>query len=223
MGDTVFINVRAAVHKGNAGQAMAFPDVCLCPPTPPAGPVPIPLPNMVMAADMDGGAGAVSCEGNPMGKKSSFFKKSTGNEVAQSTGGGVVSHVVQGKAYFQSYSMDVMIEDEKTVRHADLLTHNHAAQPGNTPPVPWMSTMSPPPSPPSATVAELKDKKWIGIKLTDDDGNPVPGARYDVKLPDGTTRSGRLGPDGTAYVRAIPEGDCEVTFPDVDGESWKPA
>jgi hypothetical protein len=66
-------------------------------------------------------------------------------------------------------------------------------------------------------------KKWIGIKLTDDDGNPVPGARYDVKLPDGTTRSGRLGPDGTAYVRAIPEGDCEVTFPDVDGESWKPA
>ena len=44
-----------------------------------------------------------------------------------------------------------------------------------------------------------------------------------VKLPDGSTRSGRLGPDGTAYVRAIPEGSCEVTFPDYDGDFWKPA
>jgi hypothetical protein len=223
MGDTVFINGRACVHKGSAGKAIAFPDVCLCPPTPPAGPIPTPLPNNVQAMDLDGGASSVTCEGNPLGKKSSFIKKSTGNEVAQSTGGGLISAVVQGKAYFQSYSMNVMIEGEEAIRHADLLTQNHAAQPGNTPPVPWMSTMSPPPSPPNVTVAELKGRKWVGISLADEDGNPVPFARYDLKLPDGSVRSGRLGADGTAYAQLIPEGTCEVTFPEYDGGFWKPA
>jgi hypothetical protein len=63
-----------------------------------------------------------------MGKKSSFFGKSTGNEVAQSTGGGVVSHIVQGKAYFTSYSMDVTVEGEEAPRHLDMMTHNHMAQ-----------------------------------------------------------------------------------------------
>ena len=37
MGDTVFVNGRAVVHKDSAGKSIAFPDVCLCPPGPPAG------------------------------------------------------------------------------------------------------------------------------------------------------------------------------------------
>src|SRR3954447_3645328 len=106
MGDTVFINGRAAVHKGSAGKSIAFPDVCLCPPTPPAGPVPTPLPNNVKAADLDGGATSVLIEGNPAGKKSSFFKLSTGNEVSRPTGGGVASHGVQGQARFIAGSMN---------------------------------------------------------------------------------------------------------------------
>jgi hypothetical protein len=107
MADKVFINGRSAVHAGSPGQSMCFPDVNLCPPTPPAGPVPLPLPNMAKAADLQGGADTVTIGGNPVGKQSSFFAQSTGNESAQSTGGGVVSHVVQGKAYFVSYSVDV--------------------------------------------------------------------------------------------------------------------
>jgi hypothetical protein len=51
MGDTVFINGRAAVHAGSAGKSIAFPDVCLCPPTPPAGPIPTPLPERRRAID----------------------------------------------------------------------------------------------------------------------------------------------------------------------------
>jgi len=94
MGDSVFINGRAAVHKGSAGKSIAFPDVCLCPPSPPAGPIPTPLPNAVQAADLDGGAKSVLIEGNPNGKQSSFFKKSTGNEVSRPTGGGVITHGV---------------------------------------------------------------------------------------------------------------------------------
>lgn len=72
----------------------------------------------------------------------SFVAKSTGNEVAQSTGGGILSATTQGKAYFQSFSMNVMIENQPAVRHLDLVTNSHMAKMGgNTPPVPWMSTM----------------------------------------------------------------------------------
>jgi hypothetical protein len=219
MGDSVFINGRAVVHKQSAGKAIAFPDVCLCPPPAPAGPIPTPLPNTVQAADLDGGAPSVLVEGNPVGKRSSFFKKSTGNEVAQSTGGGVVSHVVQGKAHFQSYSMNVMIEGEEAVRHADLLTHNHAGQPGNTPPTPWMSVMDAPPAKPAEIKSERKGKTWIGIELVDQGEQPVPGARYRVKLADGSVRAGRLRADGTIVEQAVPEGPCEVT---VEGLPSKP-
>ena len=38
----VYINGHEAVHAGCGGMATAFPDVCLCPPGPPAGPVPVP-------------------------------------------------------------------------------------------------------------------------------------------------------------------------------------
>jgi hypothetical protein len=162
MGDTVFINGRAAVHAGSAGKSIAFPDVCLCPPTPPAGPIPTPLPNNVQAADLDGGASSVLIEANPMGKQSSNFKQSTGNVVAQSTGGGVVTAQVQGKAYFQSFAMNVMIEGEPAVRHLDLVTHNHAGpQPPNTPPMPWLATMNVPAPPPDTSVKdETKGTDW---------------------------------------------------------------
>jgi hypothetical protein len=132
---------------------MCFPDVNLCPPTPPAGPVPMPLPNMAQAADLQGGASSVTIGGNPMGKKSSYFAKSTGNESAQSTGGGVVSHVVQGKAYFTSFSMDVTVDGEPAVRHLDMMTHNHAA-----------------PSPPNAamgTYLAMMDPAVVGAAKAD--------------------------------------------------------
>jgi hypothetical protein len=154
MADKVFINGRSAVHAGSPGKSMAFPDVNLCPPTPPAGPVPLPLPNIAQAADLQGGADTVTIGGNPMGKQSSFFAKSTGNESAQSTGGGVVSHVVQGKAYFVSYSVDVTIEGEKAVRHLDMMTHNHAAQsPPNAAMGTYLGSMDP------AVVGTAQEKK----------------------------------------------------------------
>ena len=119
MADNVFINGRAAIHAGSAGKSIAFPDVCLCPPPPPSGPIPTPLPNTAQAMDLQGGAATVTIEGNPVAHAKSFIAKSTGNEVATSTGGGVITHVVQGKAYFQTFSMDVFIESQPAVRHMD--------------------------------------------------------------------------------------------------------
>jgi hypothetical protein len=163
MADNVFINGRAAIHSGSAGKSIAFPDVCLCPPPPPSGPIPTPLPNTAQAMDLQGGATTVTIEGNPIAHAKSFIAKSTGNEVATSTGGGVITHVVQGMAYFQTFSMDVFIESQPAVRHMDLVTHNHMAMmPGNTPPAPWMSAMLAGPGPAPKDAENLRGEGETG-------------------------------------------------------------
>jgi len=218
MGDSVFINGRAAVHKGSTGKSIAFPDVCLCPPSPPAGPIPTPLPNTVQAADLDGGAKSVLIEGNPSGKQSSFFKKSTGNEVSRPTGGGVITHGVQGKAYFQTFSMNVMFEGEPAVRHMDLLTHNHLGpQPGNTPPMPWLATMKIPPVAPKTSTKKLAEgKESLAFACLDAYGDPVPYASFVLKSPKGQTVAGRLLSAGTFTALGLAKGSCELTFPECD-------
>jgi type VI secretion system secreted protein VgrG len=71
---------------------------------------------------------------------------------------------------------------------------------------------------------ENVDKKhYIEIQLYDDDGNPVPGEPYKVTLPDGTTiADGTLDDKGFARVDNIDPGTCQVTFPNLDKDSWAP-
>ncbi len=197
MADTVFINGRSAVHAGSSGQSTCFPDVNLCPPTPPAGPIPTPLPNLAMAADLAGGASSVTIGGNPAGKKSSYFAKSTGNEVAQPTGGGVVSAVVQGKAYFTSFSLDVTIEGEEAPRHLDMMTHNHAAQsPPNSAPGTYMAMMDPAVIPPSKDApAKRPDDKPQSIDFFLD---------HAQNKPTGAAESVLLVSDDGAYSQTMP-------------------
>ncbi len=140
MGNQVYANGREISCKAADGKAIcAFPDVCLSPPTPPAGPVPIPYPNTGMASDSTSGSKTVQISGQEvMLKDSSYFSKSTGDEAATKTlGMGVITHQITGKVYFNSWSMDVKIEGENAVRHLDLTTHNHASKPGQTPPWPY--------------------------------------------------------------------------------------
>ena len=69
-----------------------------------------------------------------------------------------------------------------------------------------------------------KKKHWIEIELIDDKGKPVPGERYRITLPDGTTLAeGTLDAKGRARVDGIDPGTCKVTFPDLDAPTWKPA
>jgi hypothetical protein len=133
--NNVFANDREIACKAADGvTSSAFPDVCLSPPEPSAGPVPIPYANTAYAKDTANGSSTVFISGKPIIKKDiSYFKTSEGNEKAtKKLGQGVISHVITGKAYFTSWSMDVKVEGQNVARHEDYITHNHASTPGNT-------------------------------------------------------------------------------------------
>jgi Domain of unknown function (DUF4150) len=131
MSVTVGVNGMSVVHKDSGGVSQAVPDLCKTPS--PAGPVPIPYPNIAMSSDTADGASTVLCDGNPACVKDSNFKMSTGDE-AGSAGGGVASNKIKGKAEFVNYSFDVQFEGKNVARAMDLMLHNEK----NTPPFPVM-------------------------------------------------------------------------------------
>ena len=73
--------------------------------------------------------------------------------------------------------------------------------------------------PPETKEEKEQKKSWIEIKLEDEEGNPIPGKKYNIKLPDGSVIEGTLDGEGYARVDGIDPGDCEVTFPDDDEET----
>lgn len=136
MGNEVFANGNEIACKSGDGKVIAaFPDVCLSPPSPPAGPIPVPYPDTSFSKDMKNGSKTVKIDGKEvMLKDKSFYKTSPlGNEAAtKSLGAGVVSHVITGKTYFVAWSMDVKFEGKNVDRHIDLTTSNHASPMGDT-------------------------------------------------------------------------------------------
>ena len=128
---TVGVNFLSVVHKSSAGTTIAFPDVCKTP-IPPAGPVPIPYPNVAMSSDTAKGTRKVKCDGNPVCVKDSNFRMSTGDEPGSA--GGVVSNKIKGKAEFVMFSFDVTFEGKNVARAFDLMLHNDR----NTPPFPLL-------------------------------------------------------------------------------------
>lgn len=129
---TLNVNTRTVVHKSSSGIATAFPDVCKTPS--PAGPVPIPYPNIAQSSDTAQGSKDVKVDGNPVMLKDSNFSTSTGDE-AGSAGGGVVSNTTKGKAEFVNYSFDVKFEGKNVPRLGDMMLQNKMSSP-NTPPMP---------------------------------------------------------------------------------------
>lgn len=128
MSKNVFANGNEISAKKDGNKSIcAMPDVCLSPPSPPAGPVPIPYPNTAKASDTSQGSKSVKIGGAEVGlKNSSCYKKSMGDEAAtKSLGMGVVTHNIQGKMKFAAWSFDVKIEGKNVTRHMDLTTHNH--------------------------------------------------------------------------------------------------
>lgn len=128
MSVTVGANFLSVVHGGSNGISIAFPDVCQTPS--PAGPIPIPYPNIAKSSDAAKQAKKVKADGEKLCVKDSNFSTSVGDEAGSI--GGVASGKTKGKAEFINYSFDVKAEGKNVPRAFDLMLHNDK----NTPPVP---------------------------------------------------------------------------------------
>jgi hypothetical protein len=129
MASTVYADGLGLFHSGSDGQGVAFPDVCLSPPPPPTGPVPVPYTNKDAASDLSDGSTSVQIEGNPTAlKDKSYMSTSTGDE-GGTQGGNVVTHKTKGKGYFKFWSFDVKIEGLNVDCHTDPQGQNCASDP----------------------------------------------------------------------------------------------
>ncbi|OUS25280.1 hypothetical protein A9Q99_22065 [Gammaproteobacteria bacterium 45_16_T64] len=128
MGVTVGVNMMSVIHKDSGGVTIAFPDVCNTPS--PAGPVPIPYPNIAMSSDTADGAQKVTADGNPICLKTSTFSTSTGDEAGSNNG--LASGKTKGVAEFMMASFNVKVEGAAVPKAFDIMLHNDK----NTPPFP---------------------------------------------------------------------------------------
>jgi len=80
------------------------------------------------------------------------------------------------------------------------------------------------PHKPPETEEEAEEKTaWIEIELVDEEDEPVPSEKYEIKLPDESVAKGTLDGDGFARVEGIEPGTCEITFPNLDKDAWEKA
>ena len=150
---SVGVNMLSVVHAGSSGVSPSFPDVCKTPS--PAGPIPIPYPNVAKSSDAASTAGTVKCDGNPACVKDSNFSTSTGDE-AGSAGGGVASNKIKGKAEFVNVSFDVKFEGKGVARAFDPMLHNDK----NTPPFPVLQKPVAGIGSPLRRVCPICSKEW---------------------------------------------------------------
>src|ERR1700686_2769648 len=108
MSITIRINNLSLCHKGSNGISTAtIPDVCN--PPSPAGPVPIPYPNIAMSSDLAQGTTTITADGGNMcANYGSEFSKSTGDEPGSL--GGVASATFIMEATWITFSFDVKLE-----------------------------------------------------------------------------------------------------------------
>lgn len=117
---TVFANSRGVVHKGSGGQSPVFPDVCKTPT--PAGPVPIPYPNIGMSSNTSDGPSTVKVDGQMPMAKGAKYNMTSGDEAGSA--GGVMSSSIKGEAEYMMYSFDVKLDGKNACRLGDPLFQN---------------------------------------------------------------------------------------------------
>ncbi len=127
MGLTVYAENMGFFHKGSGGKGIAPGDVCMTPPPPPAGPIPVPYVNIAQASDLTKGSKTVKIDGEPTALEDvSEVSTSTGNEPGSQPPKGVVSSTNKGKASFTMWSFTVKVEGKGVCRHGDPMFQNEA-------------------------------------------------------------------------------------------------
>jgi hypothetical protein len=104
------------------GQCLAMPDVCKTPT--PAGPVPIPYPNIAMPAQANPVVNKVSICGAAALNLNSKISMSNGDQAG--VAGGVVSNKIMGEAQFTMGSLTVSIGGAPAVKLTSPTTQNGA-------------------------------------------------------------------------------------------------
>ena len=120
MSQTVFANGRGVAHKGSGGFSTVFPDVCKTPT--PAGPVPIPYPNLGYSSDTSQGPKKVKTDRQMPMVKGAKYSRSMGDEAG--TVGGILSNVNMSVCEYLLYSFDVKFEGKNVCRLGDPMFHN---------------------------------------------------------------------------------------------------
>lgn len=120
MGQTTFANSRGITHKGSGGMSIVFPDVCKTPT--PAGPVPIPYPNIGKASDTSKGPKKVKTDKKMPMVKGAKYSRTMGDEAG--TAKGIISSTNMDVAEFMMYSFDVKFEGKNVCRLGDPMWHN---------------------------------------------------------------------------------------------------
>lgn len=93
----------------------------------------------------------------------------------------------------------------------------YGAEPGEYEPLEVTSIEAPP-----AEEEEVDEEKtWIEIEMVDDVGEPCAGERYEIELPNGKIRKGKLDANGLARQENLDPGSVTVRFPRLDAEAWE--
>ena len=59
-----------------------------------------------------------------------------------------------------------------------------------------------------------KNPSWVEIRLVDENGEPLAGARCRIHPPNGPPIDKVLDDEGLAYVEGIDPGQCRIELPD---------
>jgi hypothetical protein len=143
MSHNVFANSNEICAKSSSGSSTLAADTCFSPGAPPPG-VPILYMSTGKASDLTKGSKTVLIQGAEVCMQDkSYFSTNYGDEPAtKALKRGFVSTAVQGKCYFIGWSPNVSVQGKAVTRHMDMMTHNHS-NPGNTPPMPFISSLDP--------------------------------------------------------------------------------
>lgn len=63
---------------------------------------------------------------------------------------------------------------------------------------------------------------WIEVVLLDADNDPIPGERYELRLPDQSLQAGQLDRKGSVRFEGIVGGEATIRFPGIDAREWQP-
>jgi len=174
-----------AAENGMNKSIGRFPDVCMSPPSPPAGPIPIPYPDTSFSNNLKSGSSTVKIGGMgaALAQKSYYKQPILGDEAAtRAFGSNVITHQITGKTYFQAWCMDVKFENKNVCRHFDITTSNHGSTPPGTPPAPSAETQTladaqaaNDPTNPKCPCCGAPAHPW----QKDENGNPFPLVKED--------------------------------------------